>query len=377
MGQLRDEKTISPPVRVGLIIYGSLDTLSGGYLYDRTVVEYLRRHGDQVEVISLPWRNYVRHLGDNVSASLQRQLAASELDILIQDELNHPSLFWLNRRLRASVGCPFVSIVHHLRCSEPRPAWQNWFYGWIERHYLNSVDAFVFNSCTTRKEVASLTKANQPHVVAYPGGDRLEPEISDQGIVARANRAGPLRLFFLGNLTPRKGLHILIDALSELPRAGWHLSVAGGLSVDRAYSAHIMQQVNSYELTEQVHILGPLNEDQVGAQLEHSHLLVLPSLYEGFGIAYIEGMGYGLPAIATTAGAAHEIISHGENGYLVPPGESHGLANCLKEILSDRKRLVEMSLKARRRYAAHPTWEQTAGRIREFLHRVSKSFTIG
>jgi glycosyltransferase involved in cell wall biosynthesis len=173
---------------------------------------------------------------------------------------------------------------------------------------------------------------------------------------------------FLGNLIPRKGLHILVDALSKLAWGTWHLSVAGGLSVDPTYAAQVMQQINSYELAEQIHILGPLNEEQVAAQLKRSHLLVLPSLYEGFGIAYLEGMGYGLPAIATTAGAAHEIISHGENGYLVPPGDANSLASCLQEMLSDRQRLVEMSLKARQRYAAHPTWEQTTGHIRAFLH---------
>lgn len=357
-------------MRLGLIIYGSLDTLSGGYLYDRMLVEHLRRHGDQVEVISLPWRNYRQHLGDNFSASLRRRLAAPELDLLIQDELNHPSLFWLNRRLRASIDYPIVSIVHHLRCSEPRAAWQNWFYRWVERRYLNSVDAFVFNSCTTRKVVAAVIKAEQPGVVAYPAGDRLKPEISDHEIVRRASLAGPLRLFFLGNLIPRKGLHTLIDALSKLPREAWLLSVAGDMSVDRAYTARVMQQINSCELAEQVHIMGPLNDDEVAAQLKDSHLLVLPSLYEGFGIAFLEGMGYGLPAIATTAGAAHEIISHGDNGYLVPPGDAHSLANCLKEILHDRKRLVAMSLKARQRYADHPTWEQTTSRIREFLQRM-------
>lgn len=52
-------------MKLGFIIYGSLDTLSGGYLYDRKLVEYLRDQGDTVEIISLPWRNYAAHLTDN------------------------------------------------------------------------------------------------------------------------------------------------------------------------------------------------------------------------------------------------------------------------------------------------------------------------
>jgi hypothetical protein len=115
-------------VRIGLIIYGSLDTLTGGYLYDRMLVEHLRRQGDHVDVISLPWRTYGRHLGDNFSLTLHRRLRRATFDALLQDELNHPSLFWLNQRLRRAVRYPIVTIVHLLRCSEPRPAWRS--YGW-------------------------------------------------------------------------------------------------------------------------------------------------------------------------------------------------------------------------------------------------------
>jgi hypothetical protein len=69
-------------MKLGLLIYGSLETLSGGYLYDRKLVEHLRTQGDTVEIISLPWRNYAAHLTDNFRFRLP-----PHLDLLIQDEL--------------------------------------------------------------------------------------------------------------------------------------------------------------------------------------------------------------------------------------------------------------------------------------------------
>ena len=96
-------------MRIGLIIYGSLETLTGGYLYDRLLVDHLRRQGDQVDIISLPWRTYGRHLGDNFSRDLWRRLRHAPFDALLQDELNHPSLFWLNRRLRRYIRYPIVT----------------------------------------------------------------------------------------------------------------------------------------------------------------------------------------------------------------------------------------------------------------------------
>ena len=342
-------------MRLALLIYGSLETISGGYLYDRMLVEYLQRQGDQVEIISLPWRNYARHLCDNLARSLFKQLDQLRVDVLLQDELNHPSLFWVNRRLDGAV--PIVSIVHHLRSSELRPSWQNAFYREIERSYLASVAGFIFNSQTTRGVVQGLVQRAKPFVVAFPAGDRLSPHISEDAIARRAFQPGPLRLFFLGNVIPRKGLHTLLAALNMLPRDAWQLSVAGRLDIDRPYTQSIRRQVAGSGLSGQVTFLGALADEALGEQIRASHVLVVPSSYEGFGIAYLEGMGLGLPAIATSGGAAGEIITHGRDGFLIEPGDVEALSDCLRELSADRQRLLALSLAARQRFAVHPGWE--------------------
>src|SRR6266508_575338 len=146
-------------MRIGLVIYGTLDTMSGGYLYDRKLVEYLRSQGETVEIISLPWRNYAAHLTDNFRIRLPKGF-----DVLIQDELNHPSLLFANR---GKHPYPVISLVHHLRCSELRPKWQNAFYRMVEQKYLRSVDGFVFNSRTTARAVNNLLKNRKLSIVAY------------------------------------------------------------------------------------------------------------------------------------------------------------------------------------------------------------------
>ena len=354
-------------MRVGLLIYGSLETVSGGYLYDRMLVQHLHRQGDEVELILLPWRNYSRHLADNLSMDLYRRLCRANLDVLLQDELNHPSLFWLNHRLRGQIGYPIIAIVHHLRCSEARPAWQNWFYRQVERRYLTSVDSFIFNSQTTRTAVENLAGRGRSFVVAYPAGDRLCPTLTDVQITDRAHQSGPLRLVFVGNLIPRKGLHLLLDALVQLPRSAWQLEVIGNLNIDPAYTRFIRRRLAVLDLAEQVILSGSLTDVALSDRLAHSHALIVPSSYEGFGIVYLEGMGFGLPAIATTAGAAAEIITHGQDGFLVPPNDPTPLAQTIDLLSHDRACLAQMSLAARRRFKAHPTWEQSMERIRQFL----------
>jgi glycosyltransferase involved in cell wall biosynthesis len=356
-------------MRVGLVIYGSLETVSGGYLYDRKLVEHLRRQGDTVEVLSLPWRNYARHLLDNLSQSLRDCLLSGRFDVLLQDELNHPSLFWLNRQLRGSLSYPVISIVHHLRCSELRPAWHNRLYLRIERRYLRGVDGFIFNSQTTLRAVEQLgvDLASQPHVVAYPAGDQFDPCISDAEITRRAAEPGPLRIIFLGNLIPRKGLHTLLSALEQIPAGACELSVVGSQSGDPRYVRSIRRQIDQLGQANRVQLLGSLGMRELADCLRSHHVLAVPSTYEGYGIVYLEGMGFGLPAVATTAGAAGEIITHGVDGFLVPPGDAPALVQCLSRLAQDRPLRATMSLAARQRYLAQPTWEQTAGQIRAFL----------
>ena len=354
-------------MHVGLLIYGSLETLSGGYLYDRELVKHMESCGDQVEVISLPWRSYPLHLMDNFSWSLNRSLDKLEVDILLQDELNHPSLFLINSKLKKNMAAPIISIVHHLRCSEGHPNWQNRFYQAVEKRYLTEVDGFIFNSHSTRKVVEGLIGEKKSYVVSFPAGNRLSPDFSAHQIRSRSRRDGPLQILFLGNVISRKGLLHLLDALAKIPVDQWHLSVVGSLEMDMDYVDRIIRRVKRYGLFAGIEFFGPLGETELKQIMLDSQLMVMPSSYEGFGIAYLEGMGFGLPAIASTAGGAAEIINHGENGFLVPPDDASLLQEYIMELIADRELLTEMSHAALQRYLRHPTWEDTSARTRNFL----------
>ncbi len=354
-------------MRLGLVVYGSLETVSGGYLYDRKLVQHLLRRGDAVEVISVPWRPYGLGLLDNLSPTLLQRLSRTPFQVLLQDELAHPSLFHLNQWLRRRVSYPLVAIVHHLRCSESRPAWQNFLYRRVERQYLTSVDGFIFNSQATRGEVESLAGAGRPAVVAPPGGDNLPGGVTRDEVLKRAAAPGPLRIVFVGNLIPRKGLHILLQALASLPDQDWLLTVIGSPEMDKSYAAGLGDQIAAQGLTGRVSLLGTLSPPELAALMRQSQLLAVPSSYEGFGIVYLEAMRFGLPVIAGDAGGPREIVSHGGNGFLVPPEDAAALAGYLKALLQNRRLLVRLSLAALTQAASHPTWEGSAAQVREFL----------
>jgi glycosyltransferase involved in cell wall biosynthesis len=104
--------------------------------------------------------------------------------------------------------------------------------------------------------------------------------------------------------------------------------------------------------------------------MKKSHLLVMPSYYEGYGIAYLEGMGFGLPAIGTNRGGAREIITSGVDGFLIDPGDDSKLALYLLQLSQDRELLLKMSLKAIDHYISRPDWEQSMKSIKIFLEEL-------
>jgi glycosyltransferase involved in cell wall biosynthesis len=121
-----------------------------------------------------------------------------------------------------------------------------------------------------------------------------------------------------------------------------------------------------------VFLHGPLDRQPLVDRLRRAHVLAVPSSYEGFGIVYLEGMCFGLPAIGTTAGAAGEVIQHGQTGYTIAPDDVDALAAHLTSLAKDRDLLIRLSLNARERYLRQPSWAETARRIRQFLQAMAK-----
>ena len=358
-------------MHVGLLIYGSLATISGGFLYDRQLVKELENAGHTVDIVSVPWRSYPRHLTDNWSKTLLDQLCHAPFDLLLQDELNHPSLVWLNRRLRKQVSYPLISIVHHLRSSETHPSLQMPFYRWIERQYLTSIDGFLFNSQTTRATVMELAPNTKPQIVAYPAADHRQPPAAAVIYATRHARAAsqaPLRILFVGNVIARKGLHHLVQALALVDREQWHLRVLGSLTSEPRYVEEIRQLLGALHLAANVTLEGAASDEAIFAAYQTSDLFAAPA-YEGFGIVYLEAMSFGLPVIAATDGAAYEIVTDSENGYLVAPDDHAALAEHIERLVREPALLEKLSIGARRRYEIHPTWHATFVPVIDWLSK--------
>ncbi len=354
-------------MRLGFALYGDLSTRTGGFLYDRMLLQSLEQRGAEVEVIQLPWRSYPNSLIASLLSRDPHQLSNGKYDLLIQDELAHPSLFVANPYIREHTGTPIISIVHHLRSSEQHPGPLLAFYRRVESLYLNQLDGVIANSPATLAEVEAMLEQNLPTVVAPPGRGHFDVSINEGAIRTRAHEPGPLEILFLGSVIPRKRLGDLIAAIGRLPSYDIRLTVIGRDSAEKGYVRQVKSALASSLPVDRVRWLGEQPDAQVIEALQKSHLLVVPSSHEGFGIAYLDAMGCGVVPIGTSSGGASAIIDHAENGFLISPGDVDSLSGQIELLANDRERLSRMALKAYRRYKQQPTWEEVTGIVYDYI----------
>jgi len=385
-------------MRVALVIAGDIDAGSGGFYYDRRLRDRLRERGHAVDVVSLPRGSHARKLAANLRA---RRIAGrlSGADVVVEDGLAHPAVLGVNRRL----SVPTVALVHMIAArarsgSDVFTAVARRAVQTVERRFLRSVDAAVYNAETTRRDAAALGGPSR-HVVAPPAGDRFDPEITSAAIRDRAGgrtesrgRTGeptasggmstrradgaaggsdPLELTFLGNVAPRKGLDDLVAGLRRIDQTDvdWRLTVVGDRTVNPAHVAAVEDAIAAAGVADRVRFTGRLDDDAVAAQLRETHVLAVPSRYEPFGMVYLEAMGFGCVPVATTAGGAAEFVRDGESGFLVDPDSPAEIAAAVRH-LDDRDRLARMGVAARADYEARPTWTATLDRAIDFLESV-------
>ena len=360
-------------MRIALVLYGRLETLTGGFLYDRYLVESLQRRGHRVAVIDLPWRRYGECLLDNFSRGLCNRMCGDPWDLILQDALVHPSLFRLNRRIRRRVRTPIVSIVHQVLCRQPRGRWLNLVYRQVERRYLQTVDAFIFNSAATRDQVRHLVGPARPHCVARPAGSRLGVLSAPRLIAERSRRSGPLELLFVGNLSPVKGLPALLVGLASLPREMWRLTLVGDMAADRSGLRRADRVITEHGLEKQVVFRGRLDGARLKAVYSRSHVFAMPFAHESFGIAALEAMGFGLPVIGSSAGGIAEFVRHGENGFRVAPGDRESLRRHIAALHRDRHLLASMGAAAFDTGSAWPSWRQSMEPACVFLENLIES----
>lgn len=214
-------------------------------------------------------------------------------------------------------------------------------------------------------------------VRVIPMGVDLRNRFSPDPAVKRSE----LELLFVGRLVEKKGVRFLLEAMPKVlsRHPAVHVTVAGYGPLE----GELRDLARRLNLEEKVDFLGMVAQPKLPELYRRAALAVFPFLVarsgdqEGFGLVQVEAMGCGCPVIAGDLPVIHDTITHGESGFLVPPGNSEELADTIVRALEDRESSMRMAAEARKRVTAQFDWEVSAEKYAAvYYHLIRKSRSI-
>jgi glycosyltransferase involved in cell wall biosynthesis len=231
-----------------------------------------------------------------------------------------------------------------------------------ETRALESAALVVVTSARTARVLRVFGVPAEACLVAVPG---TEPAPLAQGSGGQHG----VELLCVASVVPRKGHEVLVRALATLRDRRWKLTCVGSLDMHPPTAHALLERIRDAGLETRVVLPGSVDPAHVAEFYDRSDLLVLPTLYEGYGMAVAEALARGVPVIGTDTGAIPELLG-ADAGLLVPPGDEAALAGALQSVIDDPSLRARLQAGARQARERLPTWDSSAATLADALQRL-------
>ncbi|MEI4232775.1 glycosyltransferase family 4 protein [Roseovarius sp. D22-M7] len=329
-------------------VSGDIDTVTGGYLYDRRLGKALSAAGHDLRYLRFGDSFPHPEPADMTDALAQLQALPGDCPALV-DGLAYGAL---DTSGLARVRAALVALVHHPLALEPgldadtadRMAAREAANLGLARHIV-----------VTSPHIAGLLKEHYDVAahrisVARPGFTPPAPACTPRGT--------PPLILSVGLQARRKGHDILLRALSRLTDLDWQAEIVGRAHEPDTARA-LLELRDTLHLGARVTIAGEVDQAVLDGLYRRASLFALATRYEGYGIVFGEAMGHGLPIVATRVGAVPGTVP-AKAGHLVPPDDPDALARAIRRLLTDTALREQVAAGARSASADLPNWTDTA-----------------
>jgi glycosyltransferase involved in cell wall biosynthesis len=342
-------------------IPGDLQTPTGGYIYDRRVIELLSEFGWQVRHLELPG-DYPAPSEASLAATSEALAKTPREALLVVDGLAFGAM---PSKLIDNAKRKIVALVHHPLALETGIDKERAAYlARTEREALARTAHVIVTSPSTADLLVKQFGVTPSHI-----------SVAEPGTEASARATGnsiPPRLLSVGSVTVRKGYDVLVEALAQIVDLSWESRIVGSLDRDSAAARTVREAIGRAKLASRVRLLGAFDERALAAEYDQARLFVLPSHFEGYGMAFAEALARGLPIVGCTGGAVASTVP-ADAGILVPPGNAKMLAATLRRLLTDPAELSRRSDAAWRHAQRLPRWRDTARKFARALDVASQA----
>ncbi|RLF47757.1 MAG: glycosyltransferase family 1 protein [Thermoplasmata archaeon] len=254
------------------------------------------------------------------------------------------SLFSIS--LAKRLGTPTVLTNHSIPFGHSSCVWALIGYSLLfpYRRYINKADKIIAVSNAAADFIKHFADERKVLVIPNPVDDTFFNDGLNNKI---SNENKSPTILYVGRLSHRKGLHVLILAMKRVVKK---IPDARLLVVGEGHTKEFAKLlVKALGLEKNVKLLGLVRLQQLLLLYKMSNVFVLPSIYgESFGIVLLEAMASGVPVVATDVGGINEVITPNYTGLLVEPGNSKELANAILKVLNDSSLSKKLAKNARK-----------------------------
>jgi D-inositol-3-phosphate glycosyltransferase len=303
------------------------------------------------------------------------------------------SHYWLSglvgERMKKKLRLPLVHIYHTLAFMKKRALdstnREDPLRLESEQSLADATDAIISSSEHEKQCLCEEYSLQRSKIkVIYPGvSKRLFFPVDGVRVPQDLRRRKEERiLLYVGRIDSVKGLMNVVEALSVLKSKNALLYdrlkfviIGGGrkdtdLPKNKDY-IRLNEAIRKHDFTEKFFFLGSKKQSQLRRFYSASDALVVPSLYESFGLVAMEALACGTPVIASNVGELGSLVQEGKNGFTFHPNNPASLASCLELFFSHEKNIWEKK-RIRRDLLANFSWEKTASDTYSFLRKIAE-----
>lgn len=343
---------------IHLLAPGPFDAISGGYIYDRRMVEGLRALGETVEVVELPGQHPAPDEAAEAGARAALQALPAGARIVI-DGLGLPAFLPLAQELAARRA---VALIHHPTALE---------HGFPDaaRTVLKAKERALFAACARIVCTSPLTARRLPEEFAADPERIGVVEPGTEPAPRAAGSGGPgCAILSVGTLVPRKGHDVLLRALARLTDLEWTLTIVGDERRDPAHAHGLRALAEELGIAARVTFAGEVTGEALEALYHRADLFALATRWEGYGMAAAEAMARGLPLAITAGGAIAEVVVPGA-AIVSPVDDVMSLSKGMRRPIFDADLRAEMAEASWQGGQALPRWSDRAEAFRAELDK--------
>lgn len=333
--------------RAAFAIPGDITTPTGGYIYERRLLEELRAQGRDVRHIQLGASFPDPTPGDMADAIAQLRNLEPDRAVILDGFISAT----LDTRFLAQLHVPSVAMVHHpLALETGLDAARRDVLFRKERANLAHVShVFVPSPATARILTGSYGVPAERITIARPGTRRP---------ARRRTPCTPPLVLSVGIQHPRKGHDVLLKALARLKHLEWTAVIAGKV-YDPDHAAELARLHHDLDLCTRVRLAGYVSDAELSALYTSASLFALATRFEGYGLVFDEALAHGLPIVSCRTGAVPDTVPAAA-GRLVAPDDVDAFAQALADLLQDRAGYGLCADAALAAGSELPTWADTA-----------------